>query len=189
MAKYMDAAKSLIELFNTGIEGSRDGSVYVRIKDIADAMKIPEQELVSNYQDFKYTLFQEGLFVTTGKTKTYEPVFSIRKKMKGDTLQRININKFKDIIISGKDDFWKFLSDLPEDLNCSELTELFGFANVEKIYFDSGTCEPNTAKNPEFYIKLKSSAKIPDVIKIFKRMKPDELGYDEKTNTIHLWFD
>jgi hypothetical protein len=188
--KYLDVLKPYIEDFKTGIENSRSGIVSVRIKDIANAMKMTEQELISIYQDFKYTLFQEGIFVTTAKTTADEQVFSMRKKMKGDTLQRINFNKFKDIIISGKDYFWEFTAELPDDLKCSELVELFGFGNfVEKIYFDSGSCEPYSAKQPEFYIKLKTSAKIPDVIKIFERMKPDELGYDEKTHTINLWFD
>jgi len=48
--------------------------------------------------------------------------------------------------------------------------------------FNTGI-EPYAAKKPEFYIKLKTSAKIPDVIKIFEKMKPSELNYDEKTNT------
>ena len=70
------------------------------------------------------------------------------------------------------------------------MVELFGFENfVEKIYFDSGSCEPNNVRQPELYIKLKTSANIPDVIKIFERMNPDELDYDESTNTINFWFD
>lgn len=189
-AKYLDILKPDIEFIKNGIEKSRDGFVRVRIKDIANAMKMTEQQLMSNYQDFKYTLFQEGIFVTTGKTTKDEPIFAMRNKMKGDTLQRIVISKFKNIGISTKDDFWEFIGELPDDLKCSELTELFGFGNfVEKIYFDSGSCEPNTVKDPELYIKLKTSAKIPDVIKIFKRLKPDELNYDESTHTINFWFD
>lgn len=189
--KYIDAVKPLVEFINTGIENSRDGYVRVRIKDIANAMKMTEQHLTSIYQDFKYTLFQEGIFVTTGKTKTDEPIFAMRKKMEDDTLQRsFIISRFKDIGISSKDDFWEFIGELPDDLICSELVELFGFGNfVEKIYFDSGSCEPNTVKDPKLYIKLKTSAKITDVIKIFEKMKPEELDYDESTYTIKFWFD
>lgn len=190
VVKYLDVLKPNIEFIKTGIENSHDGFVRVKVKDIANAMKMTEQQLTSIYQDFKYTLFQEGIFVTTGKTRIDEPIFVMRKKMKGDTLQRIDINKFKNITISSKDDFWEFVSELPDDLKCSELVELFGFGNfVEKIYFDSGSCEPYSVKQPEFYIKLKTSAKIPDVIKIFERMKSEELNYDENTHTINFWFD
>jgi hypothetical protein len=189
-AKYLDALKPNIEFINNEIEKSPDGFVRVRIKDIANAMNMTEQQLISIYKDFKYTLFQEGIFVTTGKTRADEPIFAMRKKMEGDTLQRINFNKFKNITLSSKDDFWEFIGELPGDLKCSELAEIFDFENfVEKIYFDSGSCEPYAAKQPELYIKLKTSAKIPDVIKIFEKMKPDELDYDAKTNTINLWFD
>lgn len=190
IAKYIDAVKPHIENFKTGIEEARDGVIRIRIEDLAKAIGMTEKHLTLIYWDLKYTLFQEGIVVTTGRTRTDEPILAMRKKMKGDTLQRIDISKFKDIILSSKDDFWEFVSKLPDDLKCSELIELFGFGKfVERIYFDSGSCEPYSAKQPEFYIKLNTSAKISDVIKIFERMKPDELGYDEGTHTINFWFD
>lgn len=189
--KYpLDAVKPYIEYFKAAIEDSRDGFARIRVKDLAEKIGMNEQQLISNFLNLKYYLFQEGIFVITGKTTKDEPILSLRKKMEGDTLQRLDISKFKDIILSSKDDFWEFISELPIDLKCSELIGLFGFENfVEKIHFDSGSCEPYAAKKPELYIKLKTSANISDVIKIFERMKPDELNYDESTHTINLWFD
>lgn len=188
--KYIDTVKPYIEDLKTGIEKARDGVIRIRAADLAKAMSMTEKNLTSIYSDIKYTLFQEGIFMTTGKTKADELILVMRKKMKGDTLKRIDISKFKDIILSSKDDFWEFVSKLPDDLKCSELIELFGFGSfVEKIYFDSNSCEPNTAKKSELYIKLNVSAKIPDVIKIFERLKPQELSYDESTHTINFWFD
>lgn len=190
IAKYVDAVKPHIESFKTGIEEARDGVIRIRVEDLAKAIGMTEKHLTSIYWDLKYTLFQEGIVVTTGRTRADEPILAMRKKMKGDTLQRIDISKFKDIILSSKDDFWEFVSKLPDDLKCSELIELFSFGKfVEKIYFDSSSCEPYSAKESMLYIKLNTSAKISDVIKIFARIKPQELDYDESTHTITFWFD
>lgn len=133
--KYIDAVKPHIDSLKKGIEKSKEGVISIRAKDLANALKMTEKHLTSIYWDLKYTLFQEGIVLTTGDTREEEKVLVMRKKMKGDTFQRIDINKFKDIILSGKDEFLEFVSELPFDLKCSELIELFGFESfVESIH-------------------------------------------------------
>lgn len=190
-ANYIDAVKPIVESLKPSIQISLSGKIHVKAEDVAKAMEMTKEHFMSIFQDIRYTLFQEGIVVRTGKLKdTDELVLIMREKMEDDTLERINMGKFKDIIISGKDAFWDFLSELPDDLTCFELVGIFGFESfVEKIYFDSGSCEPYAAVQPELYIKLKAMAGISDVMEILKRMKPEELNYDMSTHTINLWFD
>ena len=191
VAEYIDAVKPIVESLMPSIQNSPSGEIHVKAEDVAKVMEMTKDHFMSIFQDIRYTLFQEGIVVRTGKLKdTDELVLIMREKMEGDTLERINIAKLKYITISDKDAFWEFISEFLDDLTCTELIEIFDFGNfVEKIYFDSGSCEPYAANNPEFYIKLKISAKISDVIEIFKRMRPEELNYDVSTHTINLWFD
>jgi len=191
IATYIDAVKPIVESLKTSIQNASLGKIAVKTEDIAKAMEMTKESFMPIFQDIRYTLFQEGIVARTGTLRdTGESVLVMREKMEDDTLERINMSKFKDTTISGKDDLWEFISELPDDLTCSELIKIFGFGNfVEKIYFDSGSCEPYAAVQPELYIKLKTGAQISDVIEIFKRMKPEELNYDISTHTINLWFD
>lgn len=191
VAEYIDAVKPIIEQLKHSIQDASSGRIYVKIEDIAKVTEMTKEHFMSIFQDVRYTLFQEGIVARTGKLGDIdEPVLVMREKMEDDTLERVDMSKFKDITISGKDAFWEFLRRLPDDLTRYELIEIFGFENfVEKIYFDSGSCEPYTANSPEFYVKLKTSARISDVIEIFKRMRSEKLDYDESIRTIKLWFD
>lgn len=75
-----------IGFLKEGIAAAKDGSVRVRVADLAKAMGMTGKHETSIYWGLKYVLFAEELVVTTGKTKDNEPVLVIREKKEGDTL-------------------------------------------------------------------------------------------------------
>lgn len=85
-AKYKSAVAPHIGFLKEGIAAAKDGSIRVRVADLAKAMGMTGKHETSIYWGLKYTLFAEGLVVTTGQTKDNEPVLVIREKQEGDVL-------------------------------------------------------------------------------------------------------
>lgn len=85
-AKYGAAIESSLNFFRNAIGESKDGSIRVRVEDVAKQMGMTGRHETSIYWGLKYTLFQKGLVVTTGQTKTGDPVLVIREKKEGDIL-------------------------------------------------------------------------------------------------------
>lgn len=85
-AKYKTAIAPHIQFLKDGIAGSKDGTIRVKVEDLAKAMGMGGKHETSIYWGLKYTLFGEGLVVTTGQTKDNEPVLIMREKKEGDTL-------------------------------------------------------------------------------------------------------
>ncbi len=84
--KYKNAIAPHLGFLMTGIAAAKDGSIRVRVVDIAKAMGMPGKHETSMYWGLKYVLFAEGLVVTTGQTKDNEPVLIMREKKEGDVL-------------------------------------------------------------------------------------------------------
>ena len=85
-AKYRSAVAPHIGFLKEGIAGAKDGSIRVRVTDLAKAMGMTGKHETSIYWGLKYVLFAEDLVVTTGQTKDNEPVLIIREKKEGDIL-------------------------------------------------------------------------------------------------------
>lgn len=85
-SKYAAAIEGSIGFLKDSIAGSRDGTIRVRVADLAKQMGLTGKHETSIYWGLKYTLFQRGIFVTTGKTKADEPVLIMRIRREGDTL-------------------------------------------------------------------------------------------------------
>lgn len=85
-AKYKNAIAPHIGFLREGIGSAKDGSIRVRVADLSKAMGMTGKHETSIYWGLKYTLFAEGLVVTTGQTKDNEPVLIIREKKEGDVL-------------------------------------------------------------------------------------------------------
>lgn len=85
-SKYRNAIAPHVGFLREGIAGAKDGSIRVRVTDLAKAMGMTGKHETSIYWGLKYTLFAEGLVVTTGQTKDNEPVLIIREKKEGDVL-------------------------------------------------------------------------------------------------------
>ena len=85
-AKYKNAVAPHVAFLKEGIGMAKDGSIRVRVADMAKAMGMTGKHDTSIYWGLKYTLFSEGLVVTTGQTKDNEPVLIVREKKEGDQL-------------------------------------------------------------------------------------------------------
>lgn len=85
-SKYKSAIGPHLAFLKDGIAQSKDGNVRVKVEDLAKAMGMTGKHETSIYWGLKYTLFAEGLVVTTGQTKANEPVLVIREKKDGDVL-------------------------------------------------------------------------------------------------------
>jgi hypothetical protein len=85
-AKYGNAIAPHLGFLRDGIANAKDGSVRVKVEDLAKAMGMTGKHETSIYWGLKYVLFGEGLVVTTGQTKANEPVLVIREKKEGDIL-------------------------------------------------------------------------------------------------------
>ena len=84
--KYKNAVAPHIGFLKEGIGGAKDGSIRVRVADLAKAMGMTGKHETSIYWGLKYVLFGEGIVVTTGQTKDNEPVLIMREKREGDVL-------------------------------------------------------------------------------------------------------
>lgn len=84
--KYKSAIAPHLEFLRSGIEDSKDGTIRVKVEDLAKAMGMPGKHETSIYWGLKYVLFSEDIVVTTGKTKHDEPVLVMRTKVEGDKL-------------------------------------------------------------------------------------------------------
>ena len=84
--KYKNAIAPHVAFLREGITAAKDGSIRVRVTDIAKAMGMTGKHETSIYWGLKYVLFAEGLVVTTGQTKDNEPVLIVREKKEGDIL-------------------------------------------------------------------------------------------------------
>ncbi len=85
-AKYKVAIAPHIAFLKEGIAGSKDGQIRVKTADLSKAMGMAGKHETSIYWGLKYTLFGEGIVVTTGQTKDGEPVLIMREKKEGETL-------------------------------------------------------------------------------------------------------
>ncbi len=85
-AKYKNAVAPHVAFLKEGIGAAKDGSIRVRVADLAKAMGMTGKHETSIYWGLKYVLFAEDLVVTTGQTKDNEPVLIIREKKEGDVL-------------------------------------------------------------------------------------------------------
>lgn len=85
-AKYKSAVAPHVAFLKEGIAAAKDGSIRVRVTDLAKAMGMTGKHETSIYWGLKYTLFAEGIVVTTGQTKDNEPVLVMREKQEGDVL-------------------------------------------------------------------------------------------------------
>ena len=85
-AKYRSAVAPHVAFLKEGIAAAKDGSIRVRVADLAKAIGMTGKHETSIYWGLKYVLFAEDLVVTTGQTKDNEPVLIIREKKEGDIL-------------------------------------------------------------------------------------------------------
>lgn len=85
-SKYKNAIAPHVGFLRDGITGSKDGSIRVRVSDLSKAMGMTGKHETSIYWGLKYTLFAEGIVVTTGQTKDNEPVLIMRERREGDVL-------------------------------------------------------------------------------------------------------
>jgi hypothetical protein len=85
-AKYRNAIAPHVAFLKEGIAAAKDGSIRVRVADLAKAMGMVGKHETSIYWGLKYVLFAEDLVVTTGQTKDNEPVLIVREKKEGDVL-------------------------------------------------------------------------------------------------------
>lgn len=101
--KYADALheKELIEFFKTRISQSKNGTILLRLADLAAKCDMQLKEdgkpggLAHNSLEwgFKYVLYEEGFWLTTGTSKKDEPIVAIRYKTNKDQLPRSLIAK------------------------------------------------------------------------------------------------
>lgn len=101
-ADYIAAVKPHIEWLTEQVEASKDGAIRVKLADFAKACgkvmkKVDNGKVVTTSPGmdptslgwgFKYTLFQYGFFLTTGKVENGQPVMIIRKKTEYDVLPK-----------------------------------------------------------------------------------------------------
>ena len=85
-AKYRSAVAPHVQFLKNGIAAAKDGSIRVKVTDLAKAMGMTGKHETSIYWGLKYTLFAEDIVVTTGQTKDNEPVLIMREKKEGDIL-------------------------------------------------------------------------------------------------------
>jgi hypothetical protein len=85
-SKYKNAVGPHVSFLKDGIAAAKDGSIRVRVADLSKAMGMTGKHETSIYWGLKYTLFAEGIVVTTGQTKDNEPVLIMREKKEGDVL-------------------------------------------------------------------------------------------------------
>ena len=85
-AKYGAAIEPTIPFLEESIEASKDGTIRVRVTDIAKQMNMAGKHETSIYWGLKFTLFQKGFVVNTGQTLKGDPVLVIRRKKDGDVL-------------------------------------------------------------------------------------------------------
>lgn len=84
--KYADAIRPHVAFLKEGIENAPDGHIRVRVSDLAKTIGMTGKHETSIYWGLKYTLFGEGIVVTTGQTKANEPVLVMRARVEGDKL-------------------------------------------------------------------------------------------------------
>lgn len=85
-AKYASAIEPTVGFLKESIAGSKDGSIRVKVADIAKQMGMTGKHETSIYWGLKFSLFQKGIVVTTGQTKDGSPVLVMRERKDGDTL-------------------------------------------------------------------------------------------------------
>lgn len=84
--KYTSAIGPHVTWLREQITGSKDGTIRVKVADLAKAIGMTGKHETSIYWGLKYALFQNGVVVATGKTKDDSPVLVMREKKEGDTL-------------------------------------------------------------------------------------------------------
>lgn len=84
--KYKNAIQPHVAFLKENILSSKDGSIRVKVEDLAKTMGMAGKHETSIYWGLKYVLFGEGIVVTTGQTKDNEPVLIMREKKEGDQL-------------------------------------------------------------------------------------------------------
>ncbi len=84
--KYKNAIAPHVGFLKENIAGSKDGSIRVKVEDLAKTMGMSGKHETSIYWGLKYVLFAEDIVVTTGQTKDNEPVLIMREKREGDQL-------------------------------------------------------------------------------------------------------
>lgn len=85
-AKYSSAIEPVVPFLRDSIAAAKDGTIRVRVTDIAKQIGMTGKHETSIYWGLKFSLFQKGLVVTTGQTKGGDPVLVIREKKEGDML-------------------------------------------------------------------------------------------------------
>lgn len=84
--KYTSAIGPHVEWVKAQIAASKDGTIRVKVADLAKAIGMTGKHETSIYWGLKYALFGQGIVVATGKTKADEAVLVMREKKEGDTL-------------------------------------------------------------------------------------------------------
>lgn len=85
-AKYRAAIAPHVAFLKQGIEESKDKQIRVAVDDLAKTMGMAGKHETSIYWGLKYTLFAEGIVVTTGQTKDGDAVLIMRERKEGDIL-------------------------------------------------------------------------------------------------------
>ena len=85
-AKYGAAVEPMIGFLEESIEKAKDGTIRVKVTDIAKQIGMTGKHETSIYWGLKFSLFQKGFVVTTGQTLKGDPVLVIRRKKEGDVL-------------------------------------------------------------------------------------------------------
>jgi hypothetical protein len=97
--KYKLAINPHVEFLRESIENSKDGKIRVKSMDVAAQMgpEFKSRHATSLYWGLKYSLFDAGIIVTTGKTIEGEEILVMRFKTAEDKLpESLEKNKEKD---------------------------------------------------------------------------------------------
>lgn len=85
-SKYKNAIAPHVQFLKDEVARSKDGNIRVLATDLAKTLNMIGKHETSIYWGLKYVLFADGLVVTTGQTKSNEPVLIIRERKEGDVL-------------------------------------------------------------------------------------------------------
>lgn len=83
---YAKAVAPIVPWIKEQIAGSKDKTIRVKTLDITSQMGLGKKHETSVYWGLKFVLFQEGIVVTTSKTKKDEAVLVMREATDIDVL-------------------------------------------------------------------------------------------------------
>lgn len=111
---YAKAVAPIVPYLKEQIAESKDKSIRIKTADIAVQMGLGKKHETSVYWGLKYVLYQEGIWVTTGQTKSEEAVLVMRDATENDVLPESLRKKLPSNEVDSDD------SDTSEDVDGAE---------------------------------------------------------------------